>query len=275
MDQIFKKITLHLIQAKQKYKTMEISKKIDKKIAQMKKKAQKKNEEKQLDKIKEEEEKVPTLYQEPLSPIITQKRKSSGKGAGVAKKRKRTFDDIYGSPIDFIDANIGDLQMVKDPKSENILIPAWDKFNFILPTMGITEHRVDQDGKRGHILLYSRDADLMKKFAKLVDRVKEYFHKEEVPFEKIYNPMWKLETEDDGNLYFLKIFGSPHYWHVFDSANTHELESIDNLVPISKKSNATTFPKRKGNAVVKINKIWKGKNNGYGINIQLKALVLE
>lgn len=274
MDQIFKKITLHLIQAKQKYNTMEISKKIDKKIAQMKKKAQKKNEEKKLDIIKEEE-KVPTLYQEPLSPIITQKRKSSGKGEGVAKKRKRTFDDIYGSPIDFIDANIVDLQMVKDPKSENILIPAWDKFNFILPMMRITEHRVDQDGKRGHILLYSQDADLMKKFAELVDRVKEYFHKEEVPFEKVYNPMWKLETEDGEDLYFLKIYGSPHYWHVFDSATIHELESIDNLVPISKKSNATTFPKRKGNAVVKINKIWKGKNNGYGINIQLKALVLE
>lgn len=247
---------------------MEISKKIDKKIAQMKKKAQKKNE--------EEEEKVPTLYQEPLSPIITQKRKSSGKESGETKKRKRTFGDIYGSPIDFTAANIGDLQMVKDPKSENILIPAWDKFDFILPTMRITEHRVDQDGKRGHILLYSQDAaDLMKKFEELVDRVEEYFHIEEVPFEKVYNPMWKLETEDDEDLYFLKIYGSPYYWHVFDSATNQEFESIDNLVPISKKSNATTFPKRKGNAVVKINKIWKGKNNGYGINIQLKALVLE
>lgn len=244
---------------------MEISKKIDKKIAQMKKKAQKKNE--------EEEEKVPTLYQEPLSPIIPQKRKSPGKETGAAKKRKRTFGDIYGSPIEFLDANIGDLQMVKDPKSDNILIPAWDKFEFILPAMRITEHRVDQDGKRGHILLYSQDAaDLMKKFEELVDRVKEYFHKEEVPFEKVYNPMWKLETEDGEDLYFLKIYGTPYYWHVFDSAANYR---IDKLVPISKKSNATTFPKRRGNAVVKINKIWKGKNNGYGINIQLKALVLE
>jgi len=267
VGQIFKKITLHLIQAKEKYNTMEISKKIDKKIAQMKKKAQKKNE--------EEEEKVPTLYQEPLSPIITKKRKSSGKGTGEAKKRKSSFDDIYGSPIDATDANIGELQMMKDPKSENILIPAWDKFYFILPMMRITEHRVDQDGKRGHILLYSREADLMKKFDELVDRVKEYLHKEEVPFEKVYNPVWKLETEDDGDLYFLKLYGSPHYWHVFDSAAIQEFESIDNLVPISKKSNATTFPKRKGKAVVKINKIWKGKNNRYGINIQLKALVLE
>ena len=267
MGQIFKKITLHLIQAKEKYNTMEISKKIDKKIAQMKKKAQKKNE--------EEEEKVPTLYQEPLSPITTQKRKASRKESGVAKKRKRTFGDIYGSPIDFTAANIKDLQMVQDPKSDNILIPAWDKFEFVLPTMHITEHRVDPDGKRGHILLYTRDADLMEKFDELVDRVKEYLHKEEVPFEKVYNPMWKLETEDGEDLYFLKIFGSPYYWHVFDSAANQESESIDNLVPISKKSNATTFPKRKGKAVVKINKIWKGKNNGYGINIQLKALVLE
>lgn len=244
---------------------MEISKKIDKKIAQMKKKAQKKN----------EEEKVPTLYQEPLSPTITQKRKSSGKETGEAKKMKRTFGDIYGSPIHFMEANIADLQMVKDPKSENILIPAWDKFDFMLPPMRITEHRVDQDGKRGHILLYTRDADLMKKFDELIDRVKEYLHVEEIPFEKVYNPMWKLETEDGEDLYFLKIYGSPHYWHVFDSATNQESESIDKLVPISKKSNATTFPKRKGNAIVKISKIWKGKNNGYGINIQLKALVLQ
>lgn len=255
---------------------MEISKKIDKKIAEMKKKAQKKKEERESDKIKEEvEEKVPTLYQEPLSPIITQKRKSSGKETGEAKKRKRTFGDIYGSAINFMDANIGDLQMVKDPKTENILIPAWDKFEFVLPTMRITEHRVDQEGKRGHILLYTRDADLMKKFDELVDRVKEYFHIEEFPFEKIYNPMWKLETEDGEDLYFLKIYGSPYYWHVFDSATNQESESIDKLVPISKKSNATTFPKRKGKAIVKINKLWEGKNNGYGINIQLKALVLE
>lgn len=252
---------------------MEISKKIDKKIAQMKKKAQKKNEEGELDKIKEE--KVPTLYQEPLSPTITQKRKSSGKETSEAKKKKITFGDIYGSPIHFMDANIGDLQMVKDPKSENILIPAWDKFDFILPTMRITEHRVDQDGKRGHILLYTRDADLMEKFDKLIDRVKEFLHVEELPFEKVYNPMWKLETEDGEDLYFLKIYGSPYYWHVFDSATNQESESIDKLVPISKKSNATTFPKRKGNAIVKINKIWKGRNNGYGINIQLKALVLQ
>jgi len=247
---------------------MEISKKIDKKIAQMKKKAQKKNEEK-------EEEKVPTLYQEPLSPITTQKRKASRKESGEAKKRKRTFGDIYGSPIDFTAANIKDLQMMMDPKSDNILIPAWDKIDFVLPTMHITEHRVDQDGKRGHILLYTRDADLMEKFDELVDRVKEYFHKEEIPFEKVYNPMWKLETEDGEDLYFLKIYGTPYYWHVFDAAANQEFESINNLVPISKKSNASTFPKRKGNAVVKINKIWKGRNNGYGINIQLKALVLE